>query len=172
MLPGIDSFYQAFAGRMATINPSRQLGGVLDAADWPPKTILFDAFYLVALGEAALGKDTYSWTVPVYVHTVQFQWISSGTDINNYNNVIGRSRGDRYRTSTAMKEELLQALYPGFTQKQIFSVNASQQLVAAPQNESILWTRPTFLTRLDKDSGKTYVVATVKITDLTESIAA
>jgi hypothetical protein len=178
MINAVDSYFEYVANRMATIvNPARKVVGVSDAMDWPPKTVLFEAFYLLVLGQKpVIGKSFWSAAIPVLVHTLQWTWMIQGTDLSG--NKVGRSRGDRYRTNMKMRQELLKATYPWFCQKQEWSVQGTTPSGLALQgtpvvpSEFVWWSPLTFLNRIDSDPGLIYGAATVQLTDMTEMITA
>lgn len=146
----------------------------MEAMDWPPKNIVLQAFYLLVLGQRQVGKSFWSPTVPVYTHTLQWTWIISGTDLTQ--GVVGRSRGDRYRTDMTMKEELLQASWPWFAPKTQWSVVGSTPaglaLTSTPLNppETMWFTQPAFVSHVDKTSGMTTGTATIYLTDMDKQI--
>ncbi len=163
---------------MSTIvNPDRKMIGVVDAMDWPPNSVKMESFYLLVLGQKpVIGKSFWSSAIPVVVHTLQWTWMIQGTDLSG--NKVGRSRGDRYRTNMTMRQELLKATYPWFCQKQNWTVQGTTPSGLALQgtpvvpSESIWWSPPSFLNRLDTDSGMVYGGATIQLTDMTELIVA
>lgn len=167
MVDAVDTLWKTFSGRMATINSARKLMGYMDAENWPPPQVVFDGFYLLALSSNPLGKASDSWAVPFYEHMLQFQWITKGTETSTYTDTTGKNRGNRVRTAWVMQQELLRALYPGFAQKQQLSVDASQKVNSVILNEPISWTKPQFRWRADKESGLIYMIATVRVTDMT-----
>lgn len=169
MLSAFDTLWSWYAQRMAAINPQRVLGGYMDAHDWPPKLVKFETVYLLSLGDTPGGVRSFSWTVPFYVTTCQFQWIVRGTDVSTFNQNLGSNRGDRVRTNWTMKEELLQALYPGFAQKELLTLNGGA-VAFTGLNESVLWSQPTFTLKSDRESGLLYQIATVRVTDMTQAI--
>src|SRR4029077_9669131 len=119
-LEAIDSYFQYVNNRMVTINPNRNVVGISDAMDWPPKTVILEAFYLLSMGQKT-AKDTFwSPTVPVITDLLQWTWLIAGTDLTK--GTVGRSRGDRYRTDITMRTELRQASYPWWCPKQTFTV--------------------------------------------------
>src|SRR5579872_4980786 len=103
MIVAFDTIAYNFKQRLAIVNPQRQFLSYMDAQQWPPKTLVFDAFYLLAVGARESPKQSIA--VPIYDMLLQAVWVSKGTDINNFNNVLGANRGDRVRTSMMMKEE-------------------------------------------------------------------
>lgn len=177
MLDVVDSYFEYVAGRMVTINPIRQMVGVSDAMDWPVKNVVLEAFYLLVLGQRAAGsKAFWSPTVSVFTHALQWTWIIAGTDLTQ--GKVGRSRGDRYRTNMTMREELVNATYPWFAQKQTWAVIGSTPAGLALQgtpvvpSEQIWWTPPTFQNRVDEKSGLIYGSATVQVTAMEPAVLA
>jgi hypothetical protein len=65
-------------------------------------------------------------------------------------------------------------LYPYYTPKLSWSVDANGAVTGVPYAtpDTILWTPPTFVTRVDKASGLTYSSAAVSLTDIAETVAA
>jgi hypothetical protein len=168
MIDGLDTIAYYFSQRLQTVNPARQYMGYMDAQQWPQKTVVFNAFYVLVLGDKPkLGE---SIAVPIYDDLLQFVWVNKGTDVNNYNSVIGANRGDRLRTSSAMKEELIKALWPFFTQKVHLTPQADGSVTAATLNEPVYWSKPDFRIRSDRESGIDYGIATVHLIDMTETI--
>lgn len=172
-----DSHFRYVYSRMQTINPARQVLGVMEAQDWPPKQVRFESFYLLILAEITASESFASATVPVIQFVMQWVWMVAGTDLQT--GLVGRSRGDRYRTDATMKGELRRALYPGYGEKFDWSLTGnsitSLQLQSTPLNppEFMWWDRrPKVVTRTDKASGIIYSSADVTMTDMTEAILA
>lgn len=176
MSDATDSHFRWVLSRMATINPKRQVFGIMNAQDWPPQQVQFESFYLLSLGEEPIGKSFDSASVPVLSHTLQWLWIVMGTDLQT--GVVGRNRGDRYRIDAQMRAELLQALYPRFCEKQkwVLNGNSLMNLNVTPQSlnpvQSVWWSAPAFMRKSDKASGLVYGTAGISMTDMTEFIAA
>ena len=172
MLPAIDSFYMAVEAALVANNPQRQVLGLLEAQDWPPQEVAFEAFYCLVLGATPLGRQAYSATSPIYVHHLQWVWMIMGTDVQA--GIRGRNRGDRYRTNHIMEQELLVGLFPYFAPKLSWTVDVNGNLTGTPYAvpDTILWTPPSFVTRVDKASGLTYGSAAVSLTDIAEQVAA
>ena len=170
MISAIDSHYLAVKARVQTLNPNRQVVGVMDAMDWPPLDVKMEALYCLALGEVPLGKQAYSASIPVVVHTVQWTWLIAGTDIQKGFQI--RSRGDRYRTNYAIEKELENGLFPGFAQKMSVGVDGDGNLVSTPVDpvEYIVWSPASFVKKSDKASGLLYGTCTVRITNMTDVI--
>lgn len=171
MIESIDSYFMMIRSRIATLNPTREVIGVLDAGEWPPENITPHAFYLLLLGSVEVrGGSTPS--VPVYVHTLQWQWFVQGSDLTA--GVRGKNRGDRYRIIMQMRNEIRIANFPRFTEKLIYSPAADGQLTSQSLTppEQVWWKMPTFYKRSDKESGSVYEVASIEITDMTPLITA
>lgn len=169
MLNAVDSLFEYVKSRMATINPARVLGGLVDAQDWPPQNVQMEALYLIALPAVPVGKETYSAAIPILMHTLQWTWMVQGTDLAQA--IIGANRGDRYRKNMQIRQDLLAALWPNFAEKKSWSV-VGQAVVGASLNpvEFMIWTPVQFLERIDKASGLLYGTATIHLTDMESPI--
>lgn len=167
----IDSHYQAVKARMNGINPSRGVKGLLMARDWPPTAVSLESFYLLTLSDSSIGRQGYSQASPMKIAHVQWVWIIKGTDLQQ--GVRQSNRGDRFRTAFEMKDELTKALYPGFTEKMNFSLDGDGNWVGTPENpvEYITWTPVDFVEKSDKDSGVIWGTATIRIWQMTDTIA-
>src|SRR6266446_6014765 len=168
----VDSHYIYVRNRILTLNPTRVMGGVLNAQDWPSKPIKFDAFYLLVLGESSVGRAGYSASTPIKFHTIQWVWINKGTDLTP--GVKAANRGDRYRIMQQMKGELLNGFYPNFAEKLSWTLVPTGQpspndakwtgTSKVPQ-EFVWWTPVDFHEKLDKESGVQYGSANTRIQD-------
>lgn len=176
MLNAIDSYFQFMQAGIVSANPNRKVIGIVDAMDWPPKVVVTEAFYLMVMGERGItGKSFWSSAVPVLVHTLQWVWVITGSDLTQ--GKVGRSRGDRYRTNMSMRNELLAATQAQWwTEKKQWSVVGNTPSgLALMSNEldpvEFVWFTPlTFLNRLDRKSGSIYGAATVQVTDMSGAI--
>lgn len=169
----VDSYFKHVEGRIAVINANRQVISIADAADWPPQQVIFNAFYLVVLGLVPVS-GLRSQAVPTYVHSVQWTWLIKGTDLQS--GLRGNNRGDRYRISMLMRDEIRQASFPGYTQKKTWAVDntvdpPALDSQACDPKESIFWSQPQYTKRTAPDSGALYDLATVQITDFTNTIS-
>lgn len=174
----IDTFYTYVSTRIKSYNSARGIFGVMDAADWPPKPVEFQSFYLIYQGFNKLNRETDSAAIEVVSHHVAWMWLILGTDLNT--GLIGRNRGDRYRTNQQMLEELRYGLFPRFTQKKSFSVLPNTnppQLTSVPvtpngvgSTVSIIWQDPQVRTQFSKGNGAYQTVATMRITDFLDPI--
>lgn len=176
MLAAIDSYFEFMQAGIQLANPGRKIIGISDAMDWPPKNIIFEAFYLLVIGQRGLSNKSFaSSAIPVIVHTLQWVWLVAGSDLTQ--GKIGRSRGDRYRTNIMMREELLKATQSfWFTEKLAWSIKGNTPsgiaLESSPKSpvEFVWWTPLTFLNRVDREAGVIYGAATVQITDMTQEL--
>lgn len=155
----VDSHYNYVATRMAQINPSRQFGPMVKAADWPTSEAQENTFYLITGPlepvNSGRGPGSNSWFSPLYSEIFQWGWIVVGTDIAPSSQ--SGNRADRYRTHYQMMQEMLQAMYPGFCEKQQFSLQGTTtpQLVATSYipAEYIWWKKPRFTDSQDRSTG-------------------
>jgi hypothetical protein len=166
---GIDSHYNWVKSRIAVKNPDRSVKGLLQAQDWPSQKIELSAFYLLVVGTTPLDIQAGSIAGPHVSHLLQWVWIVKGTDLAA--NQRMRNRGDRFRTHMAMKDELVYAMYPNYTEKKTWSyineVWTGESLVPA---QHVSWSRVQFQERLDKDSGVIYGTASVHVSDMLTQI--
>lgn len=175
MSDAVDSHYAYVKSRIQTLNSARVFGGIVDALDWPPDEVKLDVFYLVLLPEEIpIGAQGQSAAIPILHPQVQWQWMIGGTDLTD--TTKGRNKGDRYRTHSRMRNEILHGLFPGFTEKKrITSVNTTTGAVTFESfvpRETVRWTRVSLRRTIDKDSGFIYGVGAITLTDMTDEIAA
>lgn len=175
LIDAVDSFYQYVRARIQTINAARKVQGFLIAQDWPPPNIVPEAFYLLNAGEQPIPKQGFSPTIPIVIHMLQWQWQILGQDVAAGQQ--GPNRGVRFRTQFQMKDELRQALYPYFCQKQTYamqSVGGKNVFVGTPVDppEWIGWAPPEYREKLDRDSGKVEGIVAVRVWDMTDPILA
>lgn len=173
----VDSHYEYVRGRIRTLNPNRVMGGLLAAQDWPTKSVKLNAFYLLVLGEDSVGRQGYSASTPIKFHTVQWVWINKGTDL--VQGIKAANRGDRYRTMQQMKGELLNGLFPNFSEKLSWALVATGQPspnearwtgTSKTPAEFIWWTPADFHEKLDKESMVMYGSGATRIQDMTDEI--
>jgi hypothetical protein len=175
-LDALDTYYQyvkarinAYSKRVVSIAPNKPLNGVvrgmLNAQDWPPKNVVFGAFYLLVLGEEPIGRQGFSPAVPIKFHVVQWTWIIKGDDLQPGERMA--NRGDRYRISQAMKWELTQGMWPNYAPKQTWNM-VNGVFTGTPTNpvSTITWTPVKFDERFDKDSGIVYGTGSTRIQDI------
>lgn len=164
---GIDSFYNWVKTRMASVNPGRKVLGLLDAQDWPSTNVVMEAFYLLTLKDASQNGTIAN---PIEAHIVQWVWVIKGSDLSQGQR--GRNRGDRFRTAQDMKGELVQALYPNFAEKKSWQVDGNGRWIGTSHDpvEYIMWSKPDFNQRLDKENGIVYGACGLHITDFLDQI--
>jgi hypothetical protein len=172
MVDWSDSLYQYVKARIEAINPTRVFSGIVEAADWPPKELKDQTYYLVINSldpNRGQGPGTNSWTAPLYGEIAQWTWPIIGTDIAA--DTLATNRGDRYRINFQMIQELLQGHYPGFCQKFQYSMNGTL-LIATPYvpAETIWFTKPRFSTRIERTTGILFGSAAVTITGFSPTI--
>jgi len=176
VIDAIDSYFEFMEAGIIAVNANRKVIGIMDAMDWPPKTVQLESFYLLVLGARGLtGKSAWSSAIPTYVHTLQWTWIIAGSDLTQ--GKIGRSRGDRYRTNITMRDELVVATQSAWwTQKLQWTIRGNTPsgvvLSSTPLSPSeFLWWGPlTFLNKQDRESGTIFGAATVQITDMESAL--
>lgn len=178
---GIDSYYQYVKARINAVTtrviPDIKGGvvaGMLSAQDWPSKEIKFDAFYLLVLGEAAIGKQGYSAAVPIKFHQVQWVWIIKGTDLTP--GIRQANRGDRYRIMQVMKGELINGHFPGYCPKLSWALvngvwtgtplNPPEVITWNPVECHEKWSQPS------DTSGIGYGSGAVRVADMLDVITA
>lgn len=165
----IDSLYIYTRDRIQSLNPDRVVAGLLAAQDWPSKNVKFNAFYLLDIGETSIGKQGYSASTPIKFHQVQWVWITQGTDL--VQGIRQANRGDRYRVMQQMKEELVNGLFPGFTQKFSWSlINGVWTSAVKTPAEFITWQPVEFHEKLDQESGMMYGSGAIRIADMLDEI--
>jgi hypothetical protein len=175
LLNAIDSYFELVQSRLASINPDRKVIGIMDAMDWPADPVISNAFYLLTLPARHTGKEFWSKAVPTFTHALQWTWIVIGSDLTK--NKVGRNRGDRYRVNMTMREELIKASWPWYTEKQQFTVQGSSpsglivKAASLTPKEYIWFTELSFLNKIDRDSGTLYGTATLYLTDMEDAIA-
>ena len=178
---GIDSYYQYVKGRVNAYTTrtvpdiaNGVVAGMLSAQDWPSKDVKLDAFYLLDLGEAPIGKQGYSAAVPIKFHQVQWVWVNKGTDLTP--GLRQANRGDRYRTMQVMKGELINGHFPGFCEKQTYSlVNGVWTGTSLVPQEFITWPPIEFHEKWSQPpdgAGVGYGSGAVRIADMVDTITA
>ncbi len=168
----IDSHYAAVKTRLATINPNREVKGLLMARDWPPTKVALEAFYLLTLTDTPIGRQGYSQSVPMKYEHVEWVWAITGTDLAPGQRKS--NRGDRFRTAFQMKDEMTKALYPGFTEKMSFSLDANGNWVGTSENpvEFISWAPVSFVEKSSQESGVIWGTAALRIWTMLDFISA
>lgn len=164
----LDTYYNQVVTQMQNVSPTQAFGGITNARDWPLTPLIFGALYLLVGAKLATGGTDAQ---VLYEYQCQWTWLLVGTDIQA--NQVAENRGDRYRTNAAIEDNLRQANFPRWCNKQSASVNASTGAVTftgvssvtpSSSTEQIYWTKINFATRFDNEkSGVVYGVGAVKI---------
>lgn len=166
-----DSYFRHVKERIAVSNPARQVVAVLDAMDWPPQNIILEGLYLLLLDESPLGRSMDSAAVPVVERRMQWTWIIVGTDLSA--GLVGRNRGDAYRTNEQIKTDLLYGHFPRNCEKKAFSLSGTDLVATSLDPKEFVWWSPlSFRQRSDRASGTLYGTASFSLTDMTDTIAA
>lgn len=166
----IYSHYEYVKSRLATVNSSRIVKGLLDAQDWPPAPVVVEAFYLLVLADTPAGRQFYSAAVPVKFHHVQWVWINKGLDLAQGQRKA--NRGDRFVFMMQMRGELTNALYPNFCEKKNWALDGNGNFVGVsePVVEFISWAPVEFQKKAAQDSGVMWGSGAVNIWDMTDTI--
>jgi hypothetical protein len=153
---------------MVTIAPSQQFAGIINARDWPMTPPIEGALYLIFIQANPLNGGTQSQNKFEYI--CQWMWYLIGTNIPSSEQA--ENRGDRYRTSMGIVQNLRQANYPCFCKKQTYSCNPVTGVVTGTPftspsvggAESIWWTFPKFMQKSDNNkSGLVYGICAVNV---------
>lgn len=160
---------------MATIAPSQKMGGLSDARDWPQLKAAENTLYLLSVAQSPTMSGTPG--NPGWRYTLQWNWITIGTDIRP--GQVASNRGDKSQTNTSIQDMLGKAHYPHFAQVCTFVADPVNigQLISTPDisQGQIRWTRPDFRGSNDfRKSGALYGVGSVNLyfeSDIPNSIA-
>jgi hypothetical protein len=181
LLDVVDSYFLQVQAQMQLIDPSQMFGSVIQARDWPMTPPLEGALYLLFVNAVALGG---SESQNYYELLCQWNWLLIGSDIQG--NQVTANRGDRYRKSMKIQDNLRQANYPSFCAKKNYTVNPGTGALLGSyviQNgvpndvpwESLHWSKLTFMPRQDNPkSGFVYGAASLRIycwDDVLEAVA-
>lgn len=174
----IDSYFKYVKGRIVASNSNRMVPGIIEANAWPPLEVDNEAFYLLLLSE---NPSSNFGTVSSrgFVHLVQWTWVVIGNDLpqtSQSSSQVGRNRGNRYRNNAKLKQELLNASFPNFCDKNTYTPQQQGNIlvsVPTPIGEKIWWSAPRFLpTKLIEQSGVIYGAAQVFVSEFSDLITA
>lgn len=164
LIDALDTYYSFIYAQYQLLNSSRQLCGIVNAQDWPQAELVDGGLYLLYLSSAPVPEMSTK-TQTYFEHFVQWAWTLIGDDLQS--DQVGLNRGDRYRTSLAIEEELRQVHFPGFCAKQFSQVDAASGTVAFTQYapiEMIHWSAPKLGVRMaNAQSGLLYGTAPVEV---------
>jgi len=163
-----DSFFRVLQSRLATVNPARTItvDGVTKPAilvveneAYPPPKLFFHTFYLQWLGAPAVRG--FSQTLaPRYEQIAQIEYFVQGTAS------LQRPFADRGRVMAQLDREVVEILFPGFTEKLDYSVTPPQSLSSMVRWR---WT-PDLRTTADGDGSVLRRIATVNVSFYLEEI--
>lgn len=170
----VDSYYQWVKGRVKILNSQRVFGGIVQARDWPFKEASTGQYYLLIEKDAPSPRIA-SWHSPVYTFSVRWAWLVMGTDLAPTDEAA--NRGDKYRINVPMQQEILNGCWPGFCEKQLWSITPdpntnlpvlnSQSYVPS---EKLWWTKPVFSEKVDANTGILFSYAQVNISAFAPAI--
>lgn len=164
MIDVLDSFYGYIVTQMQKLNPARQFKGIVNAQDWPQAEITEESLYLLYLTSVPLQENS-TRAQTYYEHFVQWAWIIIGNDLQGTQ--VGLNRGNRYRDSMAIEEELRQVHFPGFAPKQFVTVDLSTGVVTyTPYSpvEMIHWSEPKLGVKMaNTQSGLLYGTSPLQV---------
>jgi hypothetical protein len=176
LISSIDAYFAWVKQQLLTLNASvvingasvaQPIGGVVPARDWPQTPIDEGALYLVVLDDNPVGGTK---SQRGYAQYLQWCWMLIGQDIQA--GQVSANRGDRYRQAMQIEENLRQANYPGFCQKQDLSCDSQGNLTFIPSistvppsgYEPLYWSELTFKGHTDSQaSGLIYGAAAVEL---------
>jgi hypothetical protein len=181
MLDVIDSYFAQVQAQMQNVDPTQAFGGIVNARDWPLTPPVLGALYLLVGAKISLPGGTASQEL--FEYQCQWTWLLVGTDIPQ--NTIMENRGDRYRASLTIEQNLRQANFPQWCQKKSATVNTQTGAVTftpvsstypVSATEQITWSRIRFASRQDNEkTGVVYGVGVVSVfgyDDILASLAA
>jgi hypothetical protein len=163
-----DSFFRALQARLAAVNAARTItvDGVVRPAilvaenePYPPPKLFFHTFYIHWLGAPAV-RGFSRMQAPRYEQVAQIEYFVQGTPS------LQRPFADRGRLMAQMDRELLEILFPGFTEKLDYSAAPPQSL-----GSQICWRwTPDLRTIADGDGSILRRVATVNVSFYLEPV--
>lgn len=180
LIDAIDTHYQYVRGRLqqaltldvtnsVTATGAYQAQGLVMALDWPPKNFVPNAFYLLTMDDAPIGRQGYSQALPMQFHRVMWKAIIVGDSLKQGEKA--ENLGTRFRTLWAVKEAFRQAMFPGFTEKLHFSlVNNVWTGAEKSPIQYITWNPPECHEKKDDASGAVEFSAMLRIWDITDQI--
>ena len=184
LIDTVDTYALYIEQQVQKINPARVFAGVVNAQGWPLPVIQFNALYLLVLGEQQKKSNPRSGmpstlATTLFMYDVQWVWnVLGSVETSASSQVCANSQADAYRTNAAIQEELRQAHYPQFCNKNIIGINyattppsASVQLAPPSANaptydvpEQVRWGEINFRVRLTpNEGGVTYGSASVQL---------
>ena len=165
IISSIDSYYAFVVKQMAQVNSSRvaSMLGMAESQDWPQLEIVDGGIYLLHVGSTPMQSRQSTEMFTLFEHAVQWVWILLGSDIQAADQAA--NRGDRYRSSLAIFEDLHHASYPGFCCKGEVTVDAQGNVSMPITNplEMVRWTGLRLRKTQKIESGALYGVVATEI---------
>ena len=125
-----DSFFRALQSRLMTVNPARSIRVdgvarpailVVENEAYPPPKLHFNTFYVQWLGVSAI-RGFARTLAPRYEQIAQVEYFVQGTA------PLPRPFADRGRLMAQLDRELIEILFPGYTEKLDYNVTPPQSL--------------------------------------------
>lgn len=163
-----DSFFRALQARLAVVNPARTVTVdgqtkpailVAENEPYPPAKLFLNTFYIHWLGAPAVAE--FEGTLaPRYEQIAQIEYFIQGTS------ALQRPFADRGRILSQLDGELIQILFPGFTEKK----NYAQQPPAS-LGSTLRWRwNPNLQTVEEKEGAVLKRFATVHVSFYLEAV--
>jgi hypothetical protein len=165
-IDALDSHWVYVTGRIATQFPTQPIGGIVEARDWPFTAAADQALYLVT-GNARNSRNVNSQQGQLLTYSARWSWQIIGSNLTPTEQAT--NRGDRYRINATMRSILEYGLYPGYTQKQQYSVvdnglGVPVLAITTPYAyENVWWSKADFATKIDQQTGISFGFAAVAI---------
>jgi hypothetical protein len=169
----IDSHWVYVTQRIVAQFPTQLIGGIVEARDWPFTQAIDQALYLVT-GNVRNARNVNSQQSQLSTYAARWSWPVIGTNLQQGNQAA--NRGDRYRTAETIKSIMAYGLYPGYTQKQQYSVqddgtgNPILVTTTPYAYESVWWSKADFAEKIDTTTGILYGYAAVAISSFEPEI--
>lgn len=164
-----DTFFRTLQSRLAAVNPSRTItvDGVARPAilvaeneTYPPPKLFFNTFYIHWLGAPAVRAFRRT-TAPRYELVAQIEYFQQGTAS------LQRPFADRGRLMGQMDRELIEILFPGYTEMLDYTATPPQ-----PLGSSLYWQwTPELRTLAEGDASILRRLAVVNVSFYMETVA-
>lgn len=162
----LDTFWVYVTNRILQLNSQAVIGSMVDATNWPLQKPTDQAIYLIT-GDSKPSKAVNSRQAALMTYNARWCFLTLGSDLTQ--NEVAASRGDRGRIASSWRSTMEFGLFPGFTQKQQYSItdNGSGQpqlnIITPYAYESIWWSKPSFVSRTDLQTGTLFQYAAVAL---------
>ena len=163
-----DSFFCALQARLALVNPQRTIVTdgiakpavmVVENEPFPPAKLFFNTFYIHWLGAPSVHSFARTRS-PRYEHLAQVEYFVRGGP------TLERPFADRGRLIGQLDQELIEILYPGFTEKLDYTFTPAKSLSSV-----LLWRwTPDLRTIADSEGSVLRRIATVSVSSYLEAL--